>query len=323
MRRRVFIAVLGAAALARSAAAQNARKVYRLGVLAQSSRWMEEVGRTLIVPELARQGFVEGNNLVIDFLGGPDEDLPRLAGEIVDRAPDAILTVAAPPTRAAQTRTSTVPIVLYGGQDAVVEGFAETLARPGRNVTGVVIMSVQLESKRLQLLHEAVPGIRRVAALLYGGDEPLRARQTEELQRTAAALGLELQILAVRTPDDFAPAFAAMVASGAEALLIGANARLFSYRRELLERALATRLPTVCEWGSMARHGTAACWAMGRIERRFTAMLRPSSPACSGVRCRRTCPSSSPPCSPSPLICEPPGRSALSCRQPSSPALTR
>jgi putative ABC transport system substrate-binding protein len=254
-RREILLALLGAAALARSAAAQNARKVYRLGVLAQSSRWMEEVGRTLIVPELARQGFVEGNNLVIDFLGGPDEDLPRLAGEIVDRAPDAILTVAAPPTRAVQTRTSTVPIVLYGGQDAVVEGFAETLARPGRNVTGVVIMSVQLESKRLQLLHEAVPAIRRVAALLYGGDEPLRTRQTEELQRTAAALGLELQILAVRAPDDFAPAFAAMVASGAEALLIGANARLFSYRRELLDRALATRLPTVCEWGSMARDG--------------------------------------------------------------------
>src|SRR3954451_13497071 len=100
MRRRAFIAVLGAAAVARPASAQNARKVYRLGVLAQSSRWMEEVGRTLIVPELARQGFVEGSNLVIDFLGGPDEDLARLAGEIVDRAPDAILTVAAPPTRA-------------------------------------------------------------------------------------------------------------------------------------------------------------------------------------------------------------------------------
>src|SRR5215218_3694462 len=194
MKREILLALLGAAALARSAAAQNARKVYRLGVLAQSSRWMEEVGRTLIVPELARQGFVEGSNLVIDFLGGPDEDLPRLAGEIMDRAPDAILTVAAPPTRAAQTRTSTVPIVLYGGQDAVVEGFAETLARPGRNVTAVVIMSVQLESKRLQLLHEAVPAIRRVTALLYGGDEPLRARQTEELQRTAAALGLELRI---------------------------------------------------------------------------------------------------------------------------------
>ena len=70
----------------------------------------------------------------------------------------------------------------------MAEGFAETLARPGGDVTGVVIMSVQLKSKRLQLLNEAVPAARRITALLYGGDEPLRARQTQELQTTAAAL---------------------------------------------------------------------------------------------------------------------------------------
>jgi hypothetical protein len=177
MRRREVIGLLTAAALPVRAWAQNARKVYRLGVLAQSSRWLDEVGRVLLLPELARQGFVEGSNLVVDFRSGADENLEGLAGKLVERAPDAILTIASPPTRAARTRTSTVPIVLYGGQDAVAEGFAETLARPGGNVTGVVIMSVQLEAKRLQLLNEAVPAARRITALLYGVDEPLRSRQ--------------------------------------------------------------------------------------------------------------------------------------------------
>jgi putative tryptophan/tyrosine transport system substrate-binding protein len=255
MRRREVIGLLTAAALPVRAWAQNARKVYRLGVLAQSSRWLDEVGRVLLLPELARQGFVEGSNLVVDFRSGADENLEGLAGKLVERAPDAILTIASPPTRAARTRTSTVPIVLYGGQDAVAEGFAETLARPGGNVTGVVIMSVQLEAKRLQLLNEAVPAARRITALLYGGDEPLRARQTQELQTTAAALNLELQILSVSGLADLPAAFAAMTAGGAEALLIGANARLYSYRAELLSRAFAARLPTVCEWGSMAREG--------------------------------------------------------------------
>ena len=252
MRRREVIGLLTAAALPVQAWAQNARKVYRLGVSAQSSRWLEEVGRVLLLPEVARQGFVEGSNLVVDFRSGADKDLESLAGELVERAPDAILTIASPPTRAARARTSTVPIVLYGWQDAVAEGFAETLARPGGNVTGVVIMSVQLEAKRLQLLNEAVPAARRITALLYGGDEPLRARQTQELQTTAAALNLELQILPVSDPRDLPGTFAAMTASGAEALLIGANGRKkmrllqncsdhFGYPRRLL-RGLAARI---------------------------------------------------------------------------------
>src|SRR5215208_142834 len=84
MRRREVIGLLTAAALPVQAWAQNARKVYRLGVLAQSSRWLEEVGGVLLLPELARQGFVDGSNLVVDFRSGADEDLESLAGELVE-----------------------------------------------------------------------------------------------------------------------------------------------------------------------------------------------------------------------------------------------
>jgi putative tryptophan/tyrosine transport system substrate-binding protein len=203
MNRRDFMGALAAAGLPAAGSAQDARKIYRLAVLAQSSPSVEAV-RSIVVPELAKQGFVEGVNLVVDLHAGADDELPSLAGEIVDRAPDAILTIASQPTRAARRRTSTIPIVLFGGEDAIAEGFAETLARPGGNVTGVVIMAVQLDGKRLQLLHEAVPSARRVAVLLYRG-EPLHKRTAQELHTAATALGLDLQVLSALGRDDCRP----------------------------------------------------------------------------------------------------------------------
>ncbi|MFL5079898.1 MAG: ABC transporter substrate-binding protein [Microvirga sp.] len=253
MRRRDFMGALAAAGLPAAGSAQDARKIYRLAVLAQSSPSVEAV-RSIVVPELAKHGFVEGVNLVVDLHAGPDDELPSLAREIVDRAPDAILTIASQPTRAARGRTSTIPIVLFGGEDAIAEGFAETLARPGGNVTGVVIMAVQLDGKRLQLLHEAVPSARRVAVLLYRG-EPLHNRTAQELHTAATALGLDLQVLSALGRDDFPAAFADMKNSGAQALLIGAYARFFEHRIELARLALAAQLPTICEWASMARDG--------------------------------------------------------------------
>jgi putative ABC transport system substrate-binding protein len=253
MRRRDFMGALAAAGLPAAGSAQDARKIYRLAVLAQSSPSVEAV-RSIVVPELAKQGFVEGVNLVVDLHAGADDELPSLAREIVDRAPDAILTIASQPTRAARRRTSTIPIVLFGGEDAIAEGFAETLARPGGNVTGVVIMAVQLDGKRLQLLHEAVPSARRVAVLLYRR-EPLHERTAQELHTAATALGLDLQVLSALGRDDFPAAFADMKNSGVQALLIGAYARFFEHRIELARLALAAQLPTICEWASMARDG--------------------------------------------------------------------
>ena len=249
------VAVCGARAAVREADGTRCREGLPAGRSGPKPGGCIDAVRSIILPELAKHGFLEGTNLRLDFRAGLDAELPRLATEIVTARPDAIFTIATPPTRAARESTSTIPIVMFGGEDAIFEGFAETLARPSANVTAVVIMSVQLEAKRLQLLHQAVPSARSVGVLLYGGDEPLRRRQEEELDRAAAALGL--------TSTSF-PASALTIsrlhspgcpAKGAQALLIGANARLFQYRTELADLALRARLPTVCEWGSMARDG--------------------------------------------------------------------
>ena len=131
MRRREVTGLLTAAALPVQAWAQNARKVYRLGVLAQSSRWLEGSWPGTPPAGAGATGFCDGSNLVVDFRSGADEDLESLAGELVERAPDAILTIASPPTRAARARTSTVPIVVYGGQDAVAEALRRRSPDPG------------------------------------------------------------------------------------------------------------------------------------------------------------------------------------------------
>ena len=254
MRRREVLLLAASALSARPASARLVGRTYRLAVLSPSARSIEII-REIVLPELARLGFSEGSNLALDFRAGPDAELSRLALEAVDGKPDAILAIAGAAARAARERTSTVPIMMLGGEDAILEGFAGTLARPGSNLTAVVILTSQLEPKRLALLHEAVPAARRVAALLYGDSDPVRQRQGEELGRAARTLGLELSMFRVREPDEFRPAFSAMREWGAQALLIAAHARLFESRAELIGLARLAGLPTVCEWAAMARDG--------------------------------------------------------------------
>jgi putative ABC transport system substrate-binding protein len=253
-RREVIRLAAAIAAYPAVARAQPTVRPQRLGVLALSPRTLENL-HPAFLPELARLGFVEGQNLELDFRPGPEAELPRLADEIVRGGADVILAIASHAAGAAQARTSTVPIVMFGGEDAIVEGFATTLARPGSNVTAVVILSTQLEPKRLNLLHDAAPAARRIAALLYEDRKAGSERQADELRRAATALGLDLQIVQTRRREDFPLAFAAMQAHGAEALLIGAHALLFSHREELAALALRAGLPTVCEWATMARDG--------------------------------------------------------------------
>jgi ABC-type uncharacterized transport system substrate-binding protein len=96
-----------------------------------------------------------------------DATLPRLAQELLDRSPDALFTVGTLAAHAIRQGTSTIPIVLFGGEDAISEGLAGTLSRPGGNVTGVVILSTSLHGKRIELLHEMIPTMQHVAVLLF------------------------------------------------------------------------------------------------------------------------------------------------------------
>jgi putative tryptophan/tyrosine transport system substrate-binding protein len=140
-----------------------AERVFHLGVLGTSPRLLEWI-RQVTVPELAKLGFEEGRNLILDERDGNADALGRLAQELVHDKPDAIIPIGGPAVRAASQATSTIPIVVFG---ALPRGKAApaSLARPGGNVTGVVVLGSELDGKRLELLHEAVPGSRRIAGL--------------------------------------------------------------------------------------------------------------------------------------------------------------
>jgi putative ABC transport system substrate-binding protein len=230
------------------AAAQAPDRFYRLAHLANSAE-SEAALRTITLPELARLGFVEGRNLVIDGRVGHAGDLPALAQELLSRRPDVMVAVG-PAAIVAAGATRAVPVVTFGG-DPVQLGLAQSYARPGGNVTGVVILVGELEVKRLSLLREALPDRRRVALLT----SPATALGEAALRQAAPGFGVELLPVQVTSPSDYPAAFAAMQAAGAQALVISATSEFFRDRVALVDLASRARLPTVCEWAEMALAG--------------------------------------------------------------------
>ena len=257
MHRRIFLTgLLSATTFPLAARAQARDRVYRLGHLANSSD-SEAYTRQITLPELARLGFVEGRNLVFDARTGDPASLPGLMLELLAGKPDVVVAVG-PALAPAGAATRTVPIVTFGF-DPIELGLAAGYARPGGNVTGVVIG--RLEAKRLSILLEAAPDRRRVATLV-----PAVGGATEiELRKAAAELGVELLVFPVLTPSDYPTAFAAMRMQGAQALVIGATPQFQRDGKQLASLALEAGLPTICEWAEMANAGCLLGYGPNRV----------------------------------------------------------
>ncbi len=277
MKRREFLSGLGGTAAAwplvaspASVFAQSPNRVFRLGHLSNSTL-SEAYTREITLPELAKLGFVEGRNLVFDGRVGEQDALPGLMRELVTAGSDAIIAVGAAALIVAGAATRTVPIVGFGS-DPIELGLAQTYARPGGNVTGVVILISELEVKRLSILHEAVPDRRRVAVLYSAAQKEI---SEPALLKAASGLGVELLAFPVASPAEYPAAFAAMRAAGANALVIGAAPELFRDAKQLAALALDARLPTVCEWAEMAHSGCLIGYGPNRavLRRRMAAQI--------------------------------------------------
>ncbi len=238
--------------------AQTSGRIYRLGHISNATDSVAFT-RQITLPELARLGFVEGRNLVFDVRVGEPDALPALMRELLASQPDAVVAVG-PAIAAAGAATRSVPVITFGF-DPIELGLAANYARPGGNVTGVVILVAELEAKRLSILLEAVPDGRRVAALV---PVPNGANEVA-LRKAAAGLGVELLIFPAATPADYPAAFAAMRAQGAQALVIGATPQFQRDGKQLAALALKARLPTVCEWADMAHGGCLIGYGPSRI----------------------------------------------------------
>src|SRR3954471_11185935 len=139
--------------------------IYRLGFFSLSAGSFERF-RTYAVPELAKRGFVEGRNLTLETRFGEPHDIPELARDLVGTKPDVVVAVSSPVIRAVASASSHIPIVAaFFGSDPVAEGLAVSLAKPGGHITGVAMLAEALDAKRLGILSESVPAIRKVAVL--------------------------------------------------------------------------------------------------------------------------------------------------------------
>jgi putative ABC transport system substrate-binding protein len=200
---------------------------------------------------LRELGYVEGKNIVIEYryAEGKLERLPDLAAELVRLKIDVIVTTGQP-VLAAKKASATIPIVFAAANDPVGTGLVSSLAQPGGNITGLSVMSPDLNGKRLELLKEAFPKVARVA-FLWGSGGTRGNLPLTEMEAAAKALGLKLLSLAVRSLDDFESAFARAKREGAQALITIPGSLINTQQRQVLDFAAKNWLPAMypdSEW---------------------------------------------------------------------------
>jgi putative ABC transport system substrate-binding protein len=246
--RRKLLVALGAGAFAMPLAcfAQRAVKIARVGYLGPTSAAGAKSRVEALRAGLRELGYVEGKNLVIEFRWADDnyQLLPQLAAELVRLKVDVIVTHGTPGTRAAKQATATIPIVMATAGDAVLAGLVANVARPEGNVTGSTFYSPELAAKRLEVLKDAFPRIKRVA-VLQNPDNLAMGPILKAMQQTANALKLELQQIGVRAPDELEGAFSAMAAKRAEAVVAIEDAMLNGNIKKIADLAAKHRLPSI------------------------------------------------------------------------------
>jgi len=282
MTRREFITLLGGAAAIGplAARAQEPGRIYRLGFLIPIGGRQTPAVLALF-DELRLNGFVEGKNLTI-ILGS----FEAIDDHLANAAPDAIVAGPELPLRALQAVTRTVPLIGMT-EDMVAAGLVASLSRPGGNITGISLLSPELDGKRQDILIETVPGARRIAAMADSNVTP--PYHIQVLQQAARSRGVELSAFGVGGPEEIVSAIDAAKASGAEALNFLATP-LFSVpgsrnNRLVMERIAKVRLPAIFQWPETAEAGAVAAYGprlteVNRQRARMVAkILRGAKPA--------------------------------------------
>jgi len=237
-------------ALSFPAQAQQAKKVFRIGVLSPGpSTDKHGPGLEAFRQKLRELGWVEGEDIAIEYrwAEGNEDRLPALAAELVGMNIDVVVATSALGARAAQQLTKTTPIVASATSDPVGTGLVKSLGQPGGNLTGLSTMGPELGGKRLELLKEITPRISRVAVLaqLQNVNPSLQETSIKEIEAVARSLSMQLQILNVKTPNEIENAFSLMAKVKADALMVLTQAMFVLNRTRIVELAAKHRLPTM------------------------------------------------------------------------------
>jgi putative ABC transport system substrate-binding protein len=257
MKRREFIGFVGAMAIAvpRAAAAQTSQ-IYRVGTLTVGPPFPPTAGPgAMLVEGLARRGYALGQNLAYEARGaaGKMSQMSNLVQELKAANVDVVVTVGYPAATAA--KASGLPTVIATGSgDPVVTGLVTSLARPGGNVTGISDDAATLSTKRLGLLKDMSPQLRKVA-MLWNKDDLGMSQRYDASAKAAHSLGVTVQALGVREPDDFNEAFDAMNHEPPDAILMVTDSLTLLNRKRVFDYAAEHRLPAIYEQDFMAHDG--------------------------------------------------------------------
>lgn len=256
MRRRDFLALSSAAAICAPWGASSQTRTYRVGLFGQGAPLTDtNVFAGPLISGLKQRGYSVGHNLVLERRAaeGRIELLPKLLEELVASKVEVIYALSYRAALAAKNGT-TLPVVVFSAGDPVGTGLVDSLARPGAHLTGIADMAAELAPKRLQLLKEMAPGLRRVAMLWNAEDAGMTLRY--RVSETAAQkLGIAVEALGVRTAEDFEPALTAMRQQMPDAIFVVDDRLTTVNRRKIFDFATANRLPAMYELDFLVRDG--------------------------------------------------------------------
>ena len=247
MKRREFMTLLGGATAAWPLAvrAQQAGKLLTIGFLGQNTRSAGSEWTAAFVQRLRELGWTDGRTIAIEYRWGEgrEQRFAEVAAEFVRLKVDIIVVSGTPAVMASKRATSTIPIVFATAGDPVGNHLVDSLARPGGNVTGLSVQSNELAGKRIELLREVVPGLRRLAILGNVGN-PFTVLELAEVQAAAGTFGLEVDTLEIRSAREIAPAFDT-IKGRSEALYVCVDGLLSTNRIPINILAVGARLPTM------------------------------------------------------------------------------
>jgi putative ABC transport system substrate-binding protein len=235
-------------ALCGSVDAQQTGKIFRIGFLDNSTASGMAVLLKAFLQELSKLGWIEGKNIIVEYRFGEqkNERLSELAADLVRLKVDLIVVTGTPPALAAKKATTTIPIVFTSSADPVSAGLVASLARPGGNVTGFASLATELNTKRLEIIKDAVPNLTRVGLLWQSGAGTTQDLQVKELQPAAVALKLKLEEIDTQpNPKGLESAFQTAKQKQVSAIITTASRLFFAERKRIVELAGKYRLPAI------------------------------------------------------------------------------
>lgn len=263
MKRRDFIKIVGAAAAAwpLPLRSQQSSNGWLIGVLSPIAKTAAVRNVEALRDGLREFGYSEDRNIKLEirYADGDIDRLPLLAAELVKLSPAVIVAGSPPAAIAAHNATHTIPIVINSSPDPVALGLANSIARPGGNVTGFWWGDAALNGKRLELLKQAVPGMAR-AGLIFNPDDPTDSDAVQVATEASKSLSLTIRVLEVRAATEFQEAFTTAKREGLQGLAIASGPLFVSFRAELAKMALAAGLPAMGGFRDFAVVGTLASY---------------------------------------------------------------